>query len=366
MKLLPDWLHARPAPASRLPVIQIEVTSRCQTQCVFCPRHWLKVRWLHGDLAWELYRDCIAPELDRFQLVYLQGWGEPTLHPHLWDMLDLARQAGCRTGFTTNGARLTPDYSAGLLEAGVDILSISLAGASAATHQALRVGSHFDRLIANIESLAQLKTKSGGQTPWLELHFLMARANMHELPAFVELAARLGADEAVATNLTYTPEPKLDGLRVFGCGEADPDCQGWLGQAQEAARRSSIRFRASPLVMGDSVLECDARPLVVPFVNHLGYVTPCVYLGLAVAGHIPRVFCGQSVSVEPVTFGHVSQGLLAALDSPQAIAFKQPLRKLKMATHPAMVFAALTTDISPGGPPPQPMGCRTCYKQYGL
>jgi MoaA/NifB/PqqE/SkfB family radical SAM enzyme len=366
MKLLPDWLRAPPAPANRLPVIQIEVTSRCQTQCVFCPRQWLKERWLQGDLAWELYRDCIAPELERFELVYLQGWGEPTLHPRLRDMLDLARQAGCRTGFTSNGARLTPDYSAGLLEAEVAVLSISLAGARAATHQALRVGSHFDRLIANIESLARLKAQAGSPTPWLELHFLMTRANMHELPAFVELAARLGADEAVATNLTYTPVLELDGLRVFGCEEADPVCQGWLSQAQEAARRSGIRFRASSLVMDDSVLECDARPLVVPFVNHLGYVTPCVYLGLAVAGDIPRVFCGQSVSAEPVNFGHASQGLLAALDSPQAMAFKQPLRKLKIATHPAMVFAALATNPSPSSSPLQPMGCRTCYKQYGL
>jgi hypothetical protein len=84
MKLLPDWLHGCLAPASSWPVIQIEVTSRCQTRCVFCPRHWLKERWLHGDLAWDLYRDHIAPELDRFELVYLQGWGKPTLHPHLW------------------------------------------------------------------------------------------------------------------------------------------------------------------------------------------------------------------------------------------------------------------------------------------
>jgi MoaA/NifB/PqqE/SkfB family radical SAM enzyme len=42
MKPLPDWLRGRPSSASRTPVIQIEVTSRCQTQCIFCPRQWLK------------------------------------------------------------------------------------------------------------------------------------------------------------------------------------------------------------------------------------------------------------------------------------------------------------------------------------
>jgi MoaA/NifB/PqqE/SkfB family radical SAM enzyme len=356
----------RPAPADRLPVIQIEITSRCRMKCIFCPRQALKDKWVHGDLAGELYRDAIASELHHFELVYLQGWGEPMLHPRLWDMLGLARQAGCRTGFTTNGACLTPDNSVRLLDAGLDILSVSLAGASATTHQLLRVGSCFEALVSNIETLARLKAQQGSRTPWLELHFLMTRANLHELQAFVELAARLGADETVATNLTYTPTPEPDNLRAFTCMAPEPTSQQWLTQAQETARHSGIVFRSYPLAMGDSVLECDARPLMTAFVNHLGCVTPCVYLGLPVRGDIPRVFCGQAVSVAPGTFGHVSEGLLTALDSPQATTFKEPLKKLKMATHPAIMFAALALDASPSSPPELPVRCQTCYKRYGL
>jgi MoaA/NifB/PqqE/SkfB family radical SAM enzyme len=309
--------------------------------------------------------------LYHFELVYLQGWGEPTLHPHLWDMLDLAHRAGCRTGFTTNGARLTPDYKARLLDAGVDILCISLAGASAETHEALRVESSFEGLVTNIQTLTRLKAQRGADRPWLELHFLMTRANIHELPAFVELAARLGADEAVATNLTYTPTPELDSLRAFDCQESEPAYHELIAYAREKAQMSGVDFRPYPLVKGEPLMGCDARPLETAFVNHLGYVTPCVYLGLSVKEDIPRIFCGQQVSVAPVSFGHVSQGLMAALDSQEADKFKAPLRKLKMSTHPALMFAALATEAATDHNLPDyasalPIGCRSCYKQYGM
>lgn len=373
MKLLPAWLRRRlgdsqPALTSRLPVIQIEITSRCQMQCIFCPRQALKDQQAHSDLAWELYRDAIAPELHHFELVYLQGWGEPMLHPHLWDMLELARQAGCRIGFTTNGARLTPDHSTRLLETGVDILCISLAGASRETHERLRVDSRFEHLVTNIQTLTRLKAQRKGDHPWLELHFLMTRANIHELPTFVELAANLGADEAVATNLTYTPTLELEGLRAFDCNEAEPAYQEFVARARENAQKSGIDFRPYPLVKGEALMSCDSRPLETAFVNHMGYVTPCVYLGLSVRGDIPRIFCGQQASVAPVSFGHVSQGLMAAFHSQEAEEFKAPLRKLKMSTHPALMFAALATTDYPVSDHVSilPIGCQSCYKQYGM
>jgi MoaA/NifB/PqqE/SkfB family radical SAM enzyme len=362
MRLLPDWLRrllgdSHPSPVGRSPVLQIEITSRCHMQCIFCPRQALKDRWATGDLA--------------FELVYLQGWGEPTLHPHLWDMLDLAHKAGCRTGFTTNGTRLTPDYSTRLLDAGVDILCVSLAGASRETHEALRVGSRFEDLVTNIQALTRLKAQRGGDGPWLELHFLMTRANIHELPAFVKLAASLGADEAVATNLTYTPTPELEGLRAFDCHKAEPAYQEFVARARDNAQKSSIAFRLYPPVKGELFMECDARPLETAFVNSMGYVTPCVYLGLSVKGDIPRIFCGQQVSVSPVSFGHVSQGLKAAFHGQEAEEFKAPLRKLKMSTHPALMFAALATENASDHTLPDyasalPIGCRSCYKQYGM
>ena len=89
-------------------------------------------------------------------------------------------------------------------------------------------------------------------------------------------------------------------------------------------------------------------------------VLPPTYLWVAI--------CGQRVPVSPVSFGHVSQGLVAALQGQEAEGFKVPLRKLKMSTHPALMVAALaTTDYpAPDHVSILPTGCRSCYKQYGM
>jgi len=207
-------------------VVQIEVTSRCGTGCVFCPHNALSDCWVEGDLPLDLYRECIVPHLDSFELVYLQGWGEPMLHPHLWEMIGMAQDKGYQTGFTTNGTHLQDEQNQRLLDMGVNLISVSFAGTIASVHESLRTNSEFSRLCENFESLAKLKQKNGVINPWLELHFLMIRANLTEFPSLVELAASLGADEVVATNLTYSPSLTLDRMHVFGEAPLPEDLEG--------------------------------------------------------------------------------------------------------------------------------------------
>jgi hypothetical protein len=47
------------------------------------------------------------------------------------------------------------------------------------------------------------------------------------------------------------------------------------------------------------------------------------------------------------------------------------LRKLKMSTHPALLFGALTMEATTGYTALDrvsilPIGCQSCYKQYGM
>ncbi|MCI0477611.1 MAG: radical SAM protein, partial [Anaerolineales bacterium] len=282
------------AKVERWRVLQIEVTSRCPLRCTFCPNKSLGKNWIHGDLPWSVFDDCIALHLARFDLVYLQGWGEPLLHPYLWEMIRATKSAGCRVGFTTCGSALDETNSARLLDAGVDILSISFAGATPTTHESLRVGSDFQKLAANVERVARLKKEraaaviaSGAKPcpersrrespnreseiassqktllamtlPIIELHFLMMQSNVHELPEFVRLAASLGADEVVATNVAYAPTREIEALRVFA-ESPNPRHRALIVEAEREARRGGIKFRAYPVVMEPNILECDAQP----------------------------------------------------------------------------------------------------------
>ena len=345
--------------------VQIEVTSRCSTGCVFCPHDALVDRWIEGDLSLEVYREKIVSYLDLFELVYLQGWGEPMLHPHLWEMLELAQQQGCRTGFTTNGAWLQDEQNKRLVDMVVDMISVSFAGTAATVHESLRTNSEFSQLCQNFESLANLKKQRGVKKPWLELHFLMTRANLGEFPSLVELAASLGADEVVATNLAYSPSLALDRMHIFG-EQPLPDDLATFEQAKQNAERLNIPLRVYPLQTEPQTLVCDADPANTVYINHRGEVSPCVYLGLTVRDQIPRFYQGQAHPFDTISFGNVSIGLEQALQSKEREAFASIFNRRNASNNPLALFAYMTGQDEKTELPLPPVPCQHCYKMLGI
>jgi MoaA/NifB/PqqE/SkfB family radical SAM enzyme len=330
--------------------------------CGFCPNKGLADRWLRGDLPWEVYRDGLGPHLGRFETVYLQGWGEPMLHPRLWDMIALAKGAGAKAGFTTCGGLLSEETVTRVLDLGVDILSISFAGATPGTHDRLRRGSHFELLAANVSALTARRKSQGSPRPFVELHFLMMRDNIAELPEFVEVAASLGADEVVATNLTYTPTTEVAANAVFGRDPRATDVDT-VARAAECARQLGLRFRAYPLApFEQAMLECDARPTQTGFVTVRGELAPCVYLGVPAEESIPRVYEGESRPTTRITFGDVRNGFISAFEGREREAFCAPFRARK--AMGGFAFSVLNGPDATLPAPPEP--CSACYKLWGL
>ncbi len=344
---------------------QIEVTSRCGTGCVFCPHDALLKKWIEGDLTLEMYREHIAPHLDLFDLVYLQGWGEPMLHPHLWEMLAMAQQKGCSTGFTTNGTWLDEEQNNRLIDMGVDMISVSFAGTAASVHESLRTHSDFSRLCANFENLASLKRKRGSDKPWLELHFLMTRANLYEFPSLMALAASLGADEVAATNLTYAPSLALDGQHVFGDPPL-PEHLEIIRGAKETAERFKLPLRVYALHAEPETLVCDADPINTVYINHKGEVSPCVYLGLTVQGEVPRYFRGEAHPFETLSFGNVCNGFMNALQSQTRTGFVESFKCRGASNSPLAVFTSMVAQDDQEELSPPPAACQFCYKMLGV
>ena len=72
--------------------LQVEVTTRCNASCAFCPRTVLSDQWLSKDMAMGLFTRTIDGVEHELSLVYLQGWGEPLLGPDTLDMIRLAKE----------------------------------------------------------------------------------------------------------------------------------------------------------------------------------------------------------------------------------------------------------------------------------
>ena len=342
---------------------QIEVTSRCNLKCVMCPVTVLAEQWAQRDLPWETFERA-AEAFSRTRWVHLQGWGEPLLHRRFFDMAALAKSAGGRVGFTTNGTRLTRANGARLLDVGLDLMAVSIAGACAATHEAIRVGSDFAKLQENLRAFASLRRERGLAAPKVEIFYLMTPANLAELPQAVRLAAALGADELVATNLDYVITPQLDALRAYSASPPAQALRAALDEAAATARAAGIAFRPYRLQFREMAV-CDLNPLKILFIASDGSVSPCVYTSLAGPSQIPRVFEGEASATPVVRFGNLNERpLMEIWESAAYREFRGRFARRVVGAGLTMLGTAAGAVADEDPPPPE--ACRTCPKLYGV
>ena len=134
-------------------VVSIEGTTLCNARCLMCGHK--DMRRAQGSMAWPLYQNIIDQIAGKpLELLLLSGYGEPLLDDFLARRIACAKKAGIgNIGIVTNASLLTPDRAGELIAAGIDLLHISLDGASAKTYSRLRPGLDFEAVTANIEHL---------------------------------------------------------------------------------------------------------------------------------------------------------------------------------------------------------------------
>lgn len=354
--------------------LQVEVTTRCNLPgCIMCPRTAWPERWQTQDLTWETF-EALMPSLQFFSHVHLSGWGEPLLHPRLWDMVRALRARGSKVSLTTNGLGLNQEVQRRVLD-NLEMVAISLDGATAATYEKLRPGANFHGLTEKIAALCSRKRSLGLEKPEVVLRFLKMRPNLPELPDFLRLAASLEVDRVDAPNLDFIPIPEMEPLSLLSPGRPEPAIVATQRYAQAQARALKMPFRNFSLAPHFDLRVCDANPLRNAFVTVSGEVAPCLYLGLPVAGAFTRCYFNKSYQAANYSYGKVQRNDFLKLSQQPAY-----LNFIDYFRGPAEIFALLQpvneADRSPAEPPRErqapafpggwPPPCQGCLKSLGL
>jgi pyrroloquinoline quinone biosynthesis protein E len=175
-----------------LPVkLDIENVSRCNFACTMCPvSEWPQGRRA-ADLAVADFERLIDAQYGLVE-IKLQGMGEPTLQRDaLFAMIRYARARHIWVRTTTNASLLhLADNHRKLIDSGVNEVQVSIDGADEATYGAIRRRGRFDRVTANCRLLNDYCAERG--VVRTKMWVVAQRANRHQLPALVELAAALG------------------------------------------------------------------------------------------------------------------------------------------------------------------------------
>lgn len=214
-----------------LPIyVDLNSLNRCNVSCVMCPpaiRH--DDRGQRRDPYYRLTVeefDKVTSGLNVTSAHFVGAYAEPLLNKEIFELVRRAHARGIFTAITTNAMPLSRVFSERLVDAGLDMMSISLHGATAATAEAIMRRSKFARVLENIRQLQVVKAERGRTTPEIYFNFVSQRRNVGEIADFIDLAAGLqvrhvniihliDGDEAVNSedNLLLCPELLVPQLR---------------------------------------------------------------------------------------------------------------------------------------------------------
>ncbi|WP_407397724.1 radical SAM protein [Anaerovibrio sp.] len=182
-----------------------ELTNACNLNCVMCGRNAADFKPTVFDM--DVFRS-FEPLMDSVEEVTLMGWGEPTIHPHFNEMLEIINKHSARKYFCTNGMNLKKIKDA-IFDYNVDVFAVSLDGATDETNGRIRRGSKIEVIKEDLKDIVRIKKERGLKYPWINFVFCAMQSNIRELPALVRLAAEVGIEEVKVVYLTVFEESLL-------------------------------------------------------------------------------------------------------------------------------------------------------------
>lgn len=144
--------------------VQIEVTNKCNTECIMCKRwKWYKESpELCGKELTSNEIKKIMSSISKFGVksVIFSG-GEPLLKENFEDILVHTKELNLHTGVLTDGSKIAEnDNLTEIIVDCVDWIRISLDGSSAEIHEKVRRGGDFNKVLGALKILNKYRNKS--------------------------------------------------------------------------------------------------------------------------------------------------------------------------------------------------------------
>lgn len=293
----------------------IDTSTRCNLQCRMCS---LAAFGEWQDMSLETFRH-LKDVLARVKHVSFTCSGEPTMNRYLADMIALARSSSRgRLSLITNGCLLNEKLVRDLVDAGLDELTVSLDGATAETHEAIRRGARFSQTLDHIRlwNSERNRQRNGDRPGVLRIGFVAMKSNIVELPALVLLAHELGAEEVKVNGLEPYSEQCATEI-LYGANAAEYGHH--FARAAQVAASVKVSLRLPELQLGNK-----RRCWPFPHVGWDGTVRPCG----ALVYRRPFFFLGLQEEHLAVSLGDIHQhGFLTIWRSAPYRGFRRQVRQ---------------------------------------
>ncbi|MCP4698277.1 MAG: radical SAM protein [Gammaproteobacteria bacterium] len=190
----------------------VEVTTACNLACIMC-RYDVVTKNVPTNLLLkkELFFK-LKPIFPRLRVMHLVGWGEPTLHKSYPDFIREVRNANpsCGIDFTSHFNLISDELIDALIDYKVTSINISIDGATREVYEKIRIKGSFDALLKNIAKLKRKKLQEQTDIPVLTYEFVVQKANIHELPQFIQFIYELGGRHITLEHVGGMPHLEIN------------------------------------------------------------------------------------------------------------------------------------------------------------
>lgn len=322
--------------------IQLEVSSCCNASCVYCPHTVYNKTWSNQRLPLSTFK-VLLPVLANAKLVFLQGWGEPFLNPDIFDMVALAKEAGCMVGTTTNGMLFSEELIDNLLKSGIDIVAFSLAGKDK-NNDNIRKGTCLETILDTIRVINTKKKRMGTTKPEIHISYLLLRSGIEELEKLPVLLKGLNIRQIVISTLDFVPDKKFENETLFSTDlQQHHEIRKQLDRVVAEAKHYELNIHYHVGYSGKRHNACTENPQSSLFISADGSVSPCVFAGIPVSEATYSIR-GTNRLYQRQTFGNINkQSLYEIWNREEYVAFRRSFVTGQLATI-----------------------CRNCHKLYTI
>lgn len=185
--------------------IVVDITQFCNLACIHCPHPTFKKSnaftgaHLNLDLHKKLIDEVAINGKGYCQYLRYTANGETLLHPNFKEIIEYAcENSGTRINVTTNGALLNQNNISIILNAGVDVVDISIDAYKDSTYPQIRKKGDLVKVRNNVLNL--LRQKKGTSTK-VVVSFVQQNLNFDEVEDFKSFWEENGADFVVIRRL---------------------------------------------------------------------------------------------------------------------------------------------------------------------
>jgi len=180
----------------------IEITNACNLKCTMCPRTAMNRKISHMES--KLFEKIISENHVHIEFASLNGYGEPLLHPSLFDFIKLCRQYHVRTGISSNCTQLNETMARNLLDNPPDVLTLAIDGASPEAYEAVRLGASFEEVVGNVKRFLELRRNLNKHNTFVILQCIHMPETRNQIRGFYSLFEGLAFDAIRIRQLTYS------------------------------------------------------------------------------------------------------------------------------------------------------------------